>query len=190
MNGQTLYSDSRRWWIFSLIVLALGAGWTWASRVPGSFAAAGAIPNPHRGFPAPDFTLEALDGAPVSLAGQRGQVVLVNLWASWCGPCRAEMPAIQQVYDANRTRGLQVLEVNSTVQDDEVSARGFARDLGLSLPILLDRDGEVGRRYQLRSLPTSFVIDRKGVIREVILGGPISAAVLQTKLDPLLDEAP
>jgi peroxiredoxin len=181
---------SQRWSALALIALALGAGWTWASRVPGSYADAGQIASPRAGFPAPDFTLDSTDGARVSLAAQRGQVVIVNLWASWCGPCRAEMPALQQLHDANRARGLQVLEVNSTVQDDEASARAFARELGLRMPILLDRDGAVGQRYLLRALPTTFVVDRKGVIREVLLGGPLSAAVLQTKIDPLLDEAP
>lgn len=183
-----LLRDPRRWAIFSAAVLLLGLGWTWASRVPASIAGAGQLPSPREGFPAPDFTLMTLDGAPVSLSGQRGKVVIVNLWASWCGPCRAEMPAMQDLYE--RERGLEVLAVNSTVQDSEEAARAFARELGLTFPIALDTDGAVTRAYLVRALPATFVVDREGVIRSVIFGGPVSAAVLQTKVEPLLAEAP
>ena len=185
-----LLHDARRWWLFSLAVLLLGTGWTWASRVPPSFADVGQIPSPHIGFPAPDFTLETLDGATTSLAGQRGKVVIVNLWASWCGPCRAELPAIEQLYNAQRDQGLTILAVHGTFQDSEASARAFAQELGLTFPIVLDRDGAVSRRYQLRALPSTFIVDRKGIIRDVIFGGPLSEATLQSKVDALLEEAP
>jgi cytochrome c biogenesis protein CcmG, thiol:disulfide interchange protein DsbE len=185
-----LLNDTRRWWLLSLALLLLGLGWTWASRVPATIADAGLIPSPHVGFPAPDFALETLDGARTSLAEQRGKVVIVNLWASWCGPCRAEMPAIQRLYDAQREEGLSVLAVHGTFQDSEASARAFADELGLSFPIVLDRDGEVSRRYRLRALPSTFIVDRRGTIREVIFGGPLSEATLQSKVDALLAEAP
>src|SRR5262245_11602684 len=185
-----LLNDTRRWWLLSLAILLLGKGWTWASRVPVSVADVGQIPSPHVGFPAPDFTLETLDGSTTSLAGPHGKVVIVNLWASWCGPCRAEMPAIQRLYDAQRDQGLTVLAVHGTFQDSEASARAFAQELGLTFPIVLDRDGEVSRRYQLHALPSTFIVDRKGIIRDVIFGGPLSEATLQSKVDALLEEAP
>jgi peroxiredoxin len=185
-----LLNDTRRWWLLSLALLLLGLGWTWASCAPASIADVGQIPSPHVGFPAPDFTLETLDGATTSLAEQRGKVVIVNLWASWCGPCRAEMPAIQRLYDAQREEGLTVLALHGTFQDSEESARAFAQELGLSFPIVLDRDGEVSRRYLLRALPSTFIVDRKGIIREVIFGGPLSEATLQSKVDALLEEGP
>src|SRR5688500_16588892 len=95
-----LLHDPRRWRLFSLAIVLLGVSWVWVSRVPTSFQDAGQIASPHPGFAAPDFTLETLGGDTTSLAAQRGKVVIVNLWASWCGPCRAEMPAIQRLYDA------------------------------------------------------------------------------------------
>ncbi|HLE26706.1 MAG TPA: TlpA disulfide reductase family protein [Anaerolineales bacterium] len=186
----SLLHDARRWWFFTFAVLALGAWWTWVSRVPDPVAGAGRIPSPREGFPAPDFALETLGGDPATLSAYRGQVVILNLWASWCGPCRAEMPAIQRVFDANRDRGLAVLAVNSTFQDSVEDAQAFVSDLGLTFPILLDREGSVSRRYLLRALPSTFFIDRQGVIRSVIIGGPMSEAVLQTKVEDLLNEAP
>ena len=185
-----LLHDFKRWWTFTLAVLLAGAGWTWASRVPAAVAGAEQIPSPREGFPAPDFTLDTLDGEAATLSAYRGRVVILNLWASWCGPCRAEMPALQEVYAANRERGLDVLAVNSTFQDSEPDAQAFVRQLGHDLTILLDRDGAVSRRYLLRALPSTFFIDRRGVIRSVVIGGPMAQAVIQTKIEALLQEAP
>jgi peroxiredoxin len=172
-----------------MTVLLAGAVWTLFARVPNS-TDAGQIPSPREGFPAPNFTLEDLNGSSVALSDYRGQVVIVNLWASWCLPCRAEMPEIRDVYAANRDRGLVVLAVNSTIQDDEVEARAFVQEFGLTFPVLLDREDLVGRRYRLRALPTTFFIDRRGIIRTVIVGGPMSRATLQTKVEDLLHESP
>ncbi len=185
-----LLHDPTHWWAFTLAILLLGAGWTWLSRVPASVAGAGQIPSPREGFPAPDFTLDTLGGESAALSAYRGKVVIVNLWASWCGPCRAEMPAIQKVYAANRERGLEVLAVNSTFQDSQVDAQEFAQNLGLTFPILLDRDGAVSKRYLLRALPSTFFIDRKGVIRSVVFGGPMTEAVVQSKIEAVLQETP
>jgi peroxiredoxin len=185
-----LLRDPRRWWAFAVALLLLGAGWTWLARVPASIASAGQIPSPREGFPAPDFTLHTVGGQAATLSAYRGKVVILNLWASWCGPCRAEMPAIQKVYAANRDRGLEVLAINSTIQDTAVDAQAFAQNLSLTFPILLDPDGAVSRRYLLRALPSTFFIDRKGVIRTVVFGGPMSAATVETKIEALLLEAP
>lgn len=182
--------DRRRYITFAALLLLAGAAWTWAARVPSDTPSIGLPPSPRAGFPAPDFTLTALDGAQVTLAAQRGQVVLLNIWASWCGPCQAEMPAIQRLYAAEAGRGLQILAVNSTVQDSAEAARAFAADNGLTFPILLDADGAVTRAYRVQALPSTFVIDRAGVVRRVLYGGPLSEATLRAELEPLLAETP
>ncbi|HEY47716.1 MAG TPA: TlpA family protein disulfide reductase [Anaerolineae bacterium] len=158
--------------------------------MPTSATTGGLIPSPREGFLAPDFTLDLIGGGQVTLSELRGDVVLINLWTSWCPPCRSEMPAIQQVYEANRERGLKILAVNMTYQDSESAAVEFTRDHGLTFPVLLDRTGAVGYKYQLRSLPTTFFVDRQGVIQQVILGGPMSEVTLQTALETLLSEEP
>jgi cytochrome c biogenesis protein CcmG, thiol:disulfide interchange protein DsbE len=182
-------TPTARWRLFSVVLLLAAASWAWYTRVP-SAEGARQIASPRQGFPAPDFALPTPGEQQVRLADLRGQVVIINLWASWCAPCRAEMPAIQRVYDANRHRGLEVLAVNSTSQDREAAAISFARELELTFPILLDRDGAVSRRYLLRALPTTFFVDRSGIIRSVIIGGPMSEAVLVSQVEALLQEPP
>jgi peroxiredoxin len=186
----TLMLNQKRWFGLTALVLVVGAGWIWNSSVPVSATTGGLIPSPREGFLAPDFTLDLVGGGQVTLSELRGDVVLINLWTSWCPPCRAEMPALQKVYEANRERGFEILAINMTYQDSETAAVEFVREHGLTFPILLDRMGAVGYQYQLRSLPTTFFMDRQGVIQQVILGGPMSEVTLQTALESLLKEGP
>lgn len=172
------------------VVLALGSIWTILSRLPPEAANAGEPSAPREGFYAPDFTLDLLGGGQVTLSELRGNAVVVNLWASWCPPCRAEMPAIEKVYQAYKNLGVVVLGVNTTYQDSESDAAAFVREYGLTFPIPLDRDGSVSRRYALSGLPTTFFIDRKGIIRSVVVGGPMSEAVIQSKVEDLLKGTP
>ena len=186
----SLIQDRLRWLGLTALVLIVGAGWIWNSSLPTAGTTSGLIPSPREGFLAPDFTLDLVGGGQVTLSELRGKVTLINLWATWCPPCRSEMPAIQQVYEANRERGLEVLAINMTYQDSEIAAVEFVREHGLTFPILLDRTGTVGYQYQLRSLPTTFFVDQQGVIRQVILGGPMSEITLQTAIESILSEAP
>jgi cytochrome c biogenesis protein CcmG/thiol:disulfide interchange protein DsbE len=96
------------------------------------------------------------------------------------------MPTLERLYQIEQTRGLTVLAVNSTLQDDQANVARMRRDLGLSFPILLDYEGTVGHRYGVRMLPTTFIIDRQGVIRQVLFGGPLSEASLRNAVEPLL----
>jgi cytochrome c biogenesis protein CcmG, thiol:disulfide interchange protein DsbE len=180
--------SSSYWTIFSMVVFLVGVGWIWISRVPGGSAAA-QFSAARQGFLAPDFSLQTPSGKTITLSSLRGQPVLINLWASWCAPCRAEMPAIQRVYQDYQAQGFQVLAVNATNQDDPGKATTFAQQLGLTFPILLDTDGSVGQQYQLQALPTSFFVDGNGMIREVVVGGPMSEALLRVRVEDLIKES-
>ncbi len=174
-----------------IAVLILSVGWTFLSRVPQAATTGGAPPpSPREGFSAPDFTLDLLGGGQVQLSELRGQSVMINLWASWCPPCRAEMPAIEKVHRAYKDRGLVVLGVNTTFQDNEADAAAFVEEFGLTFLIPLDRNGSVSKRYQLRGLPTTFFVDRNGIIRSVVVGGPMSKSLIQSKVEELLKETP
>jgi cytochrome c biogenesis protein CcmG, thiol:disulfide interchange protein DsbE len=189
MPFDAMLTDSRRWALFSVAVLSLGVLWILASRLPVASTTGGAPPpSPREGFSAPDFTLETLDGEQISLSDLHGQVVLVNFWASWCPPCRAEMPAIESVYRSYEGLGLEVLAVNTANQDDVASAAAFVQELGLSFPIPLDHTGAVSASYNLHGLPSSYFIDRQGVIRSVVVGGPMSEALVQSRVEDLLGE--
>lgn len=172
--------------LFGAVVL-LGVGGIWASSVPESETTGGQIPAPRAGFLAPAFELEKLEGEMARLADFRGQAVVLNLWASWCPPCRAEMPALQSLYEQYREQGLVVLAVNMTHQDSTAAASEFAAEFELSFPILLDHTGLVGNLYRMRALPTTFFIDREGVIQDVIVGGPMSEVTLQSMVVALLE---
>ncbi len=172
--------------IFHLLLLLAGLAWIGLSADPTGSTTAGKIPAPQVGFLAPDFTLNSLDGKSYTLSELRGQAVILNLWATWCPPCRAEMPTLQKLYEEYRKEGLLVLAINSTVQDTAAAIPAFVEQYGLTFPILLDENGAVSRAYQLRSLPSSYFIGRDGIIREVVIGGPMSEALLRTRIETIL----
>jgi len=113
--------------------------------------------------PAPDFTLRNLEGQNLRLKEQRGQVVLVNFWATWCAPCRQEMPKLNALYDKYKGSGFVLLGVN--VDDDTRNAASVAAKLGVRFPVLLDTDKSVSKLYQLNSMPSTVLIDRDGRVR-------------------------
>lgn len=114
---------------------------------------------------APDFTLRSMGGPNLRLQEQRGQVVLVNFWATWCGPCRQEMPQLNKLYDKYRAAGFVLLGVN--VDDNSQHASDVAQKMGLRFPVLLDSDKAVSRLYDLSTMPTTVLIDREGRVRHV-----------------------
>jgi peroxiredoxin len=168
------------------IVLLVDFAWILISADRSGTSTSGSIPAPQQGFLAPDFELQTTTGKTVRLSDLRGQAVLVNLWATWCPPCRAEMPAIEKVYNEYKDDGLIVLAVNMTYQDTPSSIAPFVGEYGLTFPILLDETGSVGTAYQLRSLPSSFFIGRDGIISEVVIGGPMAEALLRTRVEEIL----
>jgi peroxiredoxin len=178
----------RNWTAFSILILVFGAGWMIFLPPQPNTTTEGRIPAPGEGFLAPDFTLQDAQGRSIRLSELRGSPVLLNLWASWCPPCKAEMPAMQKTYDRYAGQGFTILAVNTTFQDDKTAALDFAAQHSLTFPILFDEDGSVSRAYQVRSMPTSFFIDRQGVIRRVVVGGPMAAGLLQAEVEQLLKE--
>lgn len=144
---------------FAVLALALtAAGWGEATE-----------PQPAVGHAAPDFTAPDVGGRPVRLADFRGkQVVLLNFWATWCAPCRREMPTMEQAYRDYKGRGLEILAVSIDVgHPPEVAANVvlFMEELKLTFPALLDPEMEVARRYRVFGIPVTFLIDREGIIR-------------------------
>jgi peroxiredoxin len=174
----------------SVIILSSGLLWIWLSRVPAGAAISPGIPAPRQGFAAPEFSLTDPSGEFVALSSLRGKAVIVNVWASWCPPCQAEMPSLEQVYRDYQAQGLVVLGVNATDQDDPSKALLFTREKGLSFPILFDTNGTVSHIYQVRALPTTFFIDSGDIIQEVVVGGPMSEALLRIRVENLLTEKP
>ncbi|MEX2491386.1 MAG: TlpA disulfide reductase family protein [Nitrospirales bacterium] len=118
---------------------------------------------------APPFRLPDLDGDVHSLPEYKGKVVFLNFWATWCGPCKVEMPAMEALYQAFRSQGLEILAVSVDQQGAAVT-RPFKEAMGLSFPILHDSDYQVGLTYGARTLPMTYVIDRQGIIRQRVFG--------------------
>jgi len=179
---------SFRW--IQAVILVFSAAWIAYTSIATRPSEMGKAPTPRQGFPAPEFTLDTLSNDSISLQEFRGQVVVVNFWASWCPPCKAEMPAFEALQQAYPPSDVIILAINTTYQDDLSAATQFVEENHLSFPILIDNDGKVTNRYQVLAMPSSFFIDRKGVIRQVIIGGPISEALLQTQVRRLFQEAP
>ena len=112
---------------------------------------------------APDFTLRTLNGPNLRLAEQRGRVVMVNFWATWCGPCRQEMPQLDRLYQKYKSSGFVLLGVN--VDEDVRKATDVAAKLGVTFPVLLDTDKAVSKLYDLSTMPSTVIIDRDGKVR-------------------------
>ncbi len=125
-----------------------------------------------------DFTLPLLGGGTVTLSSYFGKPLFLNFWATWCPPCREEMPAMQRVYERYRKDGLVIFAIN--FQEDEETVQAFVDELGLTFPVLLDRKGEVTMMYQVIGLPTSFFINREGRIHRIRIGAMTEEFMVQT----------
>lgn len=159
---------------------------TYFGAAGGAGVGAGGGPAMLAGAPAASYAIQTLDGASDSLAHYRGSVVFLNLWASWCAPCRSETPALEQLYEENRARGLVVLGID---QGESAAAAGaFVRQMKLRYPIFLDAEQQYGRAYAAIGLPTSLVIDRTGHIVRGI-DGELSLAQMRAYVAPLLSGA-
>ena len=124
---------------------------------------------PQDGFMAPDFTFPDMNGKSVSLSQFRGKIVFLNIWATWCGPCRIEMPDMEKLYRKFKKEDLVILAVSIDRQGEPV-VKPFTKELELTFPILLSPDGSIQRIYMVNALPSSFIIDKSGRIVTRVVG--------------------
>jgi len=162
--------------VIVLIVLTLGLLMTGCS--------SGTNQQPVIGKPAPNFKLQSLDGQSISLSDFRGKPVLINFWATWCGPCRIEMPYLQQIYEEWHGKGMVVLTIN--IGESSSQIKEFMQSQGLSLPVLLDKRGSVAQKYNILGIPTTFFLDKDGVIQDKIIGAFQNKAQIEKRLDKIL----
>lgn len=120
------------------------------------------------GAPGPAFQLNSSTGKPISLADLKGQIVLVNFWASWCGPCRQEMPILEQLNTKYHNKGVALIGVN--VEPDSAAANAWLKATPVSFPILYDVDSKVSKLYEVQGMPNTVILDRKGVVRYIHRG--------------------
>lgn len=175
------------WNLLIALTVIGGALWIWFSRVQADSPEPALVAAAHEGFIAPDFELKDEQGNFLMLSSLRGNPVVINFWASWCSPCKAEMPALELVHQKYKDQGLIILAVNSANQDDPQQAIAFSKDLGLSFQILFDDDGKASELYNVLALPTSYFIDSNGIIKDIIIGGPVSEALLDIRIQQILE---
>ncbi len=186
-NTKSAFSASF-WRGLMLVALVLGVAWINLTRLSQEANAQNrTLSAPMTGFLAPDFTLSTTDGEQISLSMLRGTPVVVNFWATWCPPCRAEMPALERLWQQYDKRSLMVLGVDQgeSAQAVEQFGRGT---VGTTFPLLLDSRLRVGALYGVRALPTTFFIDAQGRIQDVKIGGPLNIATLLEGAAKIVDD--
>ncbi len=146
-----------------------------------------ALPPVAEPVPAPDFALEDMDDETHRLSDYRGRVVIVNFWATWCGPCRRELPSLERLYQALRERGLVVLAVNEWEDPDHVFAYMGQLAVEPSFPILFDRDARVARAYGIKGLPTTVIVDQAGrMVYRAVGGRDFTHPEVRARIEALL----
>ena len=147
----------------ALPALAFGLAAATTLVLPTAAQAGATAAGPGGASPAPDFTLPAVGGSKLSLSQYRGQVVMINFWATWCGPCRQEMPLLDAMYRKYKGMGFTLIGVN--VEPDSNAAAKFLADVPVSFPVAFDADSKVSKLYKVQGMPSSVIVDRKGNAR-------------------------
>ncbi|MCB9078296.1 MAG: TlpA family protein disulfide reductase [Anaerolineaceae bacterium] len=178
------------WMAMIGLTLILGGIWIVLSKswvTAGTITADEAInlePAAIAGHPAPNFELVSTDGETVKLSDFKGQPVILNFWATWCGPCRSEFPEFQQAAVDNADR-MVIIGINNTSADNPNAIPDFMKEFGITFPILLDTDREAIDAYNVLGLPTTIFIDDQGVVNEVFTG-PLNKAYIESKISELI----
>ncbi|MBI4499347.1 MAG: redoxin domain-containing protein [Chloroflexi bacterium] len=178
-----------RWLLGVLSAVAMLAAAYVLSEAQGSSAAFTAVSfgngdtRPVVGAPAPDFVAVDLSGTPIRLSDYRGRPVWMNFWATWCPPCRAELPELQAAYQTFQDRGLVFLAIS--VGEDQQTVQGYLARTGFTIPALLDEDRQVAYQYALAGFPTHVFIDKDGIVRDIRIGG-LNQRTIQERLATIL----
>jgi len=188
-DGAPIYTTQWFWTAIIALAIIIGGGWILYSKalIGGSAAGGGnaAVLEPAAitGHPAPDFELTSPDGEVIRLSDYKGTPVIVNFWATWCAPCRAEFPEFQQASVDNADQ-LVIIGVNNTVADQPELVPDFLKEFGITFPIVLDVDGSTVETYRILGMPTTIFIDSNGVVNEVFTG-PLNKAYIESKITEL-----
>src|SRR5581483_1003170 len=135
------------------------------------------------GSPAPDITVSTLDGKTIQLSDFRGKPVMINFWASWCGPCTAEMKNIEAVYQKHTSDDFVILAVNQGENDDTI--KGYGELWKLHFRLVRDQNQDAGRRYKVQALPTTVFVDKNGNIHEIHIGGPMTQEFIEKRVNDM-----
>ena len=173
---------SNRFFFALLFMLITSTFWVIFTSIENGSISKEVFSAPQKGFQAPDFTLLDLDDNQIRLSDLQGKIVIVNVWASWCKPCQYEMPAMQKIHIKYSQDGLVLLAVNNTYQDNFNDVLSFVQNNVLTFPILLDREGKVSNLYQVQALPSTYFINQKGIITDIVIGGPMSETLIESKI--------
>ncbi len=165
-----------RWLIIFFAILMAGGSWLWISRVPLDAQPRNFMPEPVAGRPAPDFQAQTLAGDTLTLSALRGKPVVLNFWATWCDPCRQELPALQAA--ASRYEG-EVVFVGVDQGESRETVQAMADQMKLTYHVPLDANLDVAHLYNVKGLPTTFFIDRDGIIRQAWMGQMNSITLIE-----------
>ncbi|WP_127585164.1 TlpA family protein disulfide reductase [Paenibacillus koleovorans] len=157
---------NKRNWLIAALIVGLAVVAVYQNVSAGDQAAS--VPTetaPRPNYLAPTLALEGLDGQSYQVGGTRDKVLLINFWASWCGPCELEAPDLKRLADKYKD-GMELYAINVTSQDRMDNVNSFVKHFGFDFPVLLDPDGQASDTYRIRGLPTTFLVDRNGVITD------------------------
>ncbi|RXT13854.1 thiol-disulfide oxidoreductase ResA [Ammoniphilus sp. CFH 90114] len=135
---------------------------------------------------APDFVLQTLDGERFQLSDYRGKGIVLNFWGTWCQPCEAEMPDLEEAHKKYKDQGVMVVGLN--IRQPEVTVRPFVERYNLTFPIVMDRTNEITQLYEIGPIPTTYFIDPKGVVKKIVIGGPMSEETIVNNIKLIVPE--